>query len=147
MKHGIDHVLLVEDNPGDVFLLREAWQEAALPGCIEVAVNGEEALDYLYRRGRFENARRPDLVILDLNLPLRSGREVLADMRQDPAISGIPVAVLTTSSSDWDICAAYNIAPCLYFIKPPQFPDLVAIVGRMCQLATRKPDASSQREQ
>src|SRR6185503_21001663 len=92
-------ILLVEDNPGDVRLTREAFAGSVLVGRLEVVGDGEEAMRYLYRTGPYAAARIPDVVLLDLNLPKKDGREVLAEMRADPALKLVPVVVLTTSDA------------------------------------------------
>lgn len=96
-------ILLVEDNPGDVLLMEEALQEGKMLNNLHVVTNGDEALDYLYREGEYKDAPRPDLIMLDLNLPKKDGREVLAEIKNDPALMSIPVVVITTSKSEEDI--------------------------------------------
>lgn len=122
------HILLVEDNPGDVLLAQEAMAEASHGHQILVARNGQEAMLALRQQGDYAQTPRPNLVILDLNLPLKSGREVLIEMKTDPALSEIPVAVLTTSRFDQDVCLEYTAGRCIYFHKPQRFQDLVAVM-------------------
>lgn len=111
------HVLLVEDNPADVLLMKEALGEES-DSCLHVVTNGDEALDYLYRRGMHQNAIRPDLIMLDLNLPRKDGREVLADVKNDPNLKNIPVLVITTSKSDEDVLKSYDLHANCYITKP-----------------------------
>jgi CheY-like chemotaxis protein len=108
MGNGVE-ILLVEDNPGDVRLTMEALKEAKVVNRLNVVADGVEALEYLKRQGRFAQAPRPDLVLLDLNLPRKDGREVLAEIKNDPALRSIPVVVLTTSRADEDVLRAYNL--------------------------------------
>jgi CheY-like chemotaxis protein len=128
-------ILLVEDNPGDVYLLKEAWKLARLGGQIIAVSTGQDAIDFLRRQGRHKEALVPDLVILDMNLPIASGRDVLAAIQDDAELAPIPVAVLTTSAMDSDVCAAFGIDPSRFFVKPTQLDDLVVIVKQMAQVA------------
>src|SRR5579859_3669921 len=102
-------ILLVEDNPGDVVLARVAFEKTSLPVNIDVVTDGDEALEFLYKRGRFIDAHTPDLILLDLNLPARSGSEVLADIKNDELLKVIPVIILTTSQAEWDIIQCYRL--------------------------------------
>ena len=111
-------ILLVEDNPGDVRLTKEALVELKVPHSLHVVTDGEAALEFLFRRGRYAKAIRPDLILLDLNLPRRNGREVLEQIKQDPDLKLIPVLVLTTSGSPLDIRAAYSLHANSYIVKP-----------------------------
>lgn len=129
-------ILLVEDNPGDVLLAQEAMAEASLNHQILVARDGQEAMLALRGQGGYANVHRPDLVILDLNLPLKSGREVLIEMKTDPALADIPVAVLTTSRFDQDVCLEYTAGRCVYFYKPQRFQDLVAVMRSILGFAS-----------
>jgi two-component system, chemotaxis family, response regulator Rcp1 len=110
-------ILLVEDNPGDVRLIREALDETQLPIQLSVAENGQDALHFLRRRGKFAAAARPDLILLDLNLPLKDGREVLDEIKQDVDLRRIPVVVLTTSQAEHDIFKAYDLHANCYIRK------------------------------
>ncbi len=112
------HVLLVEDNPADVLLMKEALSEDKSDSCLHVVTNGDEALDYLYRRGMHQKAVRPDLIMLDLNLPRKDGREVLADVKNDPHLKNIPVLVITTSKSEEDVLKSYDLHANCYITKP-----------------------------
>lgn len=122
------HILIVEDNPGDVRLILEALEE--LPFRIEshVASDGQEALDYLERRGDYEEAPRPDLVLLDLNLPKLSGRQVLERVKGDPDLRRIPVTVLTSSSADVDVAGSYDLHANCYITKPMRFERFVDVL-------------------
>ena len=111
-------ILLVEDSPGDVSLTRHALKQAKVANELHVVGDGEEAMAYLRREPPFQSAHRPELVLLDLNLPLKDGREVLADMKQDEALTCIPVVVLTTSSDEVDVLRAYQLHANSYVTKP-----------------------------
>lgn len=119
------NVLLVEDNPGDVRLMREALSAARAPGSLSVCRDGVEALDFLYRRGQFPTAPRPDLVLLDLNLPRKNGREVLSAIKTDAALSLIPVVVYSSSAAHTDIDDSYQRQANCYVIKPMELKDLM----------------------
>jgi CheY-like chemotaxis protein len=116
-------ILLVEDNPGDVMLTQEAFQEGKLVHQLSVAGDGEEALDFLHQRGAHAGAPRPDLILLDLNLPKKDGREVLAELKNDPELRHIPVIVLTTSEAEMDVWNAYKLHANCYLTKPIQMND------------------------
>ncbi len=111
-------VLLVEDSPSDVYLTSEAIKSSVKDPIIYNARDGEEALDFLYRRGDHEDAPRPDIVILDINLPKKSGFEVLREMNEDPSLEIIPVVILTTSSDQKDIVRSYRLHASSYMTKP-----------------------------
>ncbi|MEX2584896.1 MAG: response regulator [Balneolaceae bacterium] len=112
------HILLVEDNEGDVLLLSEAFEEARLVTDLTVVKDGERAIDFLERRGEYDGARRPNLVILDVNLPRKSGHEVLEHIKSSEHLKFIPVIMLTTSSAEQDVMKSYqNHANC-YITKP-----------------------------
>lgn len=121
-------ILLVDDNPADVRLVREALRESRLRNELYVAGDGEEALAFLRREQGFADAPRPDLVLLDLNLPRKNGREVLAEMKSDPALKDIPVVILTTSNSDRDVLESYNLCASCYVRKPVQFQAFIDVV-------------------
>lgn len=126
-------ILLVEDSPTDVLIAREALTEAKLYNTIHVAEDGVEAMDFIYRRGKFTSAPRPDLILLDLNLPRKSGREVLAEIKADRYLKNIPVVVLTTSSDEEDILKSYDLHANCYVIKPVEFPNFVRAVQSIQQ--------------
>ncbi len=111
-------VLLVEDNPGDVLLTRRAFAQSSLLEMLDVVTDGEQALDYLYRRGTHGDAVRPDLILLDINLPKVDGHEVLAQVKSDPGLRQIPVVMLTSSHRDQDIARSYDQHANSYVIKP-----------------------------
>jgi two-component system response regulator len=121
-------ILLVEDNPGDVRLTREALQDAKILNTLHVVEDGVAALDFLQRRPPYLQAPRPDLVLLDLNLPKKDGREVLATVKSDPALRTIPVVVLTTSQAEEDVLRAYNLSANCYISKPVDFDQFTKIV-------------------
>ncbi len=111
-------ILLIEDNPGDAGLVRIALEEGKLLHRLSIVEDGEEAMRYLRRTGEFANASRPDLILLDFNLPKKDGSEVLNEIRSDPQLTGIPVIVLTTSDSEADVLRAYNLHANCYLTKP-----------------------------
>jgi CheY-like chemotaxis protein len=121
-------ILLVEDNPGDVRLTREALLEGKVLNQLHVVGDGVEALDYLLRRGRYAEATRPDLVLLDLNLPKKDGREVLAQIKADDDLKRIPVVVLTTSQAEEDIFKSYDLHANCYIAKPVDFENFIQVV-------------------
>lgn len=114
-------ILLVEDNPGDVDLTMEALEEAKLRNSVHVARDGVEALQFLRRQGPHGGAPRPDLILLDLNMPRKDGREVLREIKEDPALKRIPVVVLTTSEAEEDVLDAYEYRANAYIVKPVDF--------------------------
>ena len=122
-------ILLVEDNPGDVRLTQEALGEAKVRNNLAVARDGVEALSYLRQETPFEEATRPDLVLLDLNLPRKDGREVLAEIKADPSLRRLPVVVLTTSSAEKDVLESYNLYANCYITKPVDLDQFVGIVS------------------
>jgi CheY-like chemotaxis protein len=121
-------VLLVEDDPGDVLMTQEAFADYKIANRLTVVTNGEDAIAYMRKQGRFAGALTPDLVLLDLNLPRRDGREVLRDIKQDPELRRVPVVVLTTSEAEEDVLASYNLHANAYVRKPVDFEQFVAAV-------------------
>ena len=111
-------ILLVEDNPGDVRLTKEALRDAKVLNKIYVAKDGVEAMEFIHREGSFANVPVPDLILLDLNLPRKDGREVLAEIKKDPKLMRIPVVILSSSKADEDIAKSYNLHANAYVIKP-----------------------------
>lgn len=121
-------ILLVEDNPGDVDLAREALESSKICNTLHVVVDGVEAIEFLYRRGKYSDAPRPDLILLDLNLPRKNGREVLAEIKEDDSLKRIPVVVLTASKDEEDILKSYNLHANCYITKPLDFHQFVHVV-------------------
>jgi two-component system, chemotaxis family, response regulator Rcp1 len=121
-------VLLVEDNPGDVRLTREALKEGKVRNNLAVAENGVEALAYLRREGRYTDVTRPDLILLDLNLPRKDGRQVLEEIKADATLRNIPVVVLTSSEAEQDILKAYALHANCYITKPVDLDQFVKVV-------------------
>ena len=122
-------ILLVEDNPGDVRLTREALRDAKIRNNLSVAADGVEAMEYVRRHGKFAHVPRPDLILLDLNLPRKSGREVLAEIKSDPALRRIPVVVLTTSADEEDIARSYEHHANCYITKPVDLDQFLTVVN------------------
>ncbi|WP_433087671.1 response regulator [Dactylosporangium sp. CA-052675] len=126
-------ILLVEDDPGDELMAREAFEDDALSSDLHVARDGQEALDFLYRRGRHASAPRPDFILLDLNLPRVDGRQVLRQVKSDAAVASIPVVVLTTSSAVEDVVACYGAHSNAYITKPSGYDEFVDVVRQINQ--------------
>ena len=124
-------VLLVEDDPGDVLLIREAFEHNKVHNNLSVVNDGEQALAYLRGDGQYAGAPRPDLVLLDLNLPRKDGREVLAEVKNDERLRTIPVVVLTTSEAEEDVLKSYELHANAYVTKPVDFERFVAIVRQI----------------
>jgi CheY-like chemotaxis protein len=121
-------VLLVEDDPGDVLMTHEAFRDYKIANNLNVVTNGEDAISYLRRQGAFADAVTPDLVLLDLNLPRRDGREVLREVKGDEELRRIPIVVLTTSDAEEDVLGSYNLHANAYVRKPVDFDQFVAAV-------------------
>ncbi|MEA3019847.1 MAG: hypothetical protein QOI47_1371 [Actinomycetota bacterium] len=121
-------ILLVEDNPGDVRLTVEALRGARVANELHVVGDGEAAIDYLRQRGEYTDATRPDIVLLDLNLPRLDGRDVLADIKSDPDLAKIPILVLTSSSAEADIVGSYELHANCFISKPVDFTEFMAAV-------------------
>jgi CheY-like chemotaxis protein len=135
-------MLLVEDNAGDVRLTREALREGGVSSTIAVARDGVEALRYLRREGAHSGATRPDVVLLDLNLPRQDGWQVLQEMKADPALSAIPVVVLTSSQTERDIADAYDLGASRFITKPVDFEEYVRVmmtIEQICRSALDLP--------
>jgi len=124
-------ILLVEDNPGDARLTIEAMREAKVRNRMHVVEDGVEAMAFLRRQGRFGEAPRPDLILLDLNLPRKDGREVLAEVKADPALKRIPVVILTTSRAEEDVLRAYDLHANCYVTKPVDLAQFMKIVSQI----------------
>ncbi|PXX60899.1 two-component system response regulator [Nocardia tenerifensis] len=121
-------ILLVEDDPGDELMTREAFEDNKIGNTLHVAHDGQEALDFLYKQGEYANAPRPDLILLDLNLPRYDGRQVLERIKADPDLSHIPVVVLTTSAAEEDILRSYKLHANAYVTKPVDLDQFVAAI-------------------
>ena len=121
-------ILMVEDDPGDVRLTREALKGSKVLHSLNVVEDGVAALDYLRKVAPYQDAVRPDIVLLDLNLPRKDGREVLSAMKQDAALKTIPVVILTTSQAEEDVLRAYNLNANCYVTKPVDFDQFMRIV-------------------
>jgi len=118
-------ILLVEDSPGDALLIEETFQETKVLNRLSVVRDGVEALDFLYSRGRHVAAPRPDLILLDLNLPRKNGREVLAEIKADPLLHRIPVVILTTSAAEDDVLKSYELHANSYITKSVDLNELL----------------------
>jgi len=118
-------ILLVEDSPGDALLIEETFQETKVLNSLSVVRDGVEALDFLYSRGRHVAAPRPDLILLDLNLPRKNGREVLAEIKADPLLHRIPVVILTTSAAEDDVLKSYELHANSYITKSVDLNELL----------------------
>src|ERR1051326_4963798 len=121
-------ILLVEDNPGDVRLTREAFKEARLASRLSVGGDGVEALAFLRHQGRFTDAAKPDMILLDLNLPKKNGLEVLADVKRDDNLRRTPVVVLSTSHAEKDVCRSYELHANCYISKPVDLESFIRVV-------------------
>jgi CheY-like chemotaxis protein len=124
-------VLLVEDDPGDELMTREAFEDNKIGNTLHVARDGEEALDFLYRRGAHADAPSVDLILLDLNLPKYDGRQVLEQIKSDPDLTHVPVVILTTSSSEEDILRSYKLHANAYVTKPVDVNQFIAAVRQI----------------
>ena len=127
------HILLVEDNEGDILLTREAFEESNINIEISVAKNGKEALDFLFKRDHYLDAKKPDLILLDINIPIYNGHEVLQQIKADPILKKIPVIMLTTSSNEKDINKAYENHCNSYVEKPLNIEDFLAAIVKIEQ--------------
>jgi CheY-like chemotaxis protein len=124
-------IFLVEDNPGDARLTVEALREAKVHNRLNWVADGVEAVAYLRRQGKYADAPRPDLILLDWNLPRKDGREVLAEVKNDPLLKRIPVVVLTTSQADEDVLRAYHLNANCYITKPVDLEKFIGVVKRI----------------
>jgi CheY-like chemotaxis protein len=121
-------ILIVEDNPGDVDLIRDAFENSKIINKLHAVSDGQAAMDFLGRRGKYKDAPRPELILLDLNLPKKDGREVLAEIKDDEELKRIPVVVLTSSSSEMDILKSYNLHANSYITKPIDLPQFIKAI-------------------
>ena len=124
-------ILLVEDDPGDTLITTEAMQHSKVTNRLHVATNGEEALAFLHQTGTYAHVPRPDLILLDLNLPRRDGREVLAEIKADPDLRRIPVVVLTTSQAEEDVLRSYDLHANAYVTKPVDLDQYMAAIRQI----------------
>lgn len=127
------HILLVEDNEGDIVLTLEAFEESKIRTDISVVKNGSDALDYLFQRGQYTDAQRPDLILLDINIPIFTGHDVLKKIKNDPQIKSIPVIMLTTSANQKDINLAYENHSNSYVTKPIDMEDFLKTILKIEQ--------------
>lgn len=125
------YILLVEDNPGDVRLTQEALKESKLYHELFVARDGEEALEFLHQDGQFSAVPLPDFILLDLNMPKKNGREVLAEIKEDPKLKHIPVVILTTSEAEEDIVKSYELHANCYITKPVEFEKFLDMIRKI----------------
>ena len=124
-------VLLVEDDPGDVLMTKEAFEDYKLSNQLHVVNDGAEAMDFLRQKGEHADAPRPDLVLLDLNLPRMDGREVLQAIKSDPELASIPVVILTTSEAEEDVLRSYSLHANAYVTKPVDFERFIQVVRQI----------------
>jgi CheY-like chemotaxis protein len=124
-------VLLVDDDPGDTLMIREAFEHNKVNNALACVADGVQAMQYLRREGEYANASRPDLILLDLNLPRKDGREVLAEIKGDPALATIPVVVLTTSHAEEDVLKSYQLHANAYVTKPVDFERFIEVVRQI----------------
>lgn len=127
-KNGPIEILLVEDNPGDVRLTREALKEGKVYSNLHTVKDGVEAMDFLHHRGKYKDVPRPDIILLDLNLPKKDGREVLQEIKTDDRFKRIPVVVLTTSKAEEDVLRTYNLHANCYVTKPVDLEKFMVVV-------------------
>ena len=121
-------ILLVEDNPGDIRLTQEALKESKIEIHLDVVTDGEQAIDFLFKRNKFADSIRPHIVLLDLNLPKKNGIEVLKEIKANDSLKKIPVIALTTSVADHDISKAYSLHANCYILKPVDFDDFARVI-------------------
>lgn len=127
----IVEVLLVEDNPGDVRLTEEALKEGKLKVNLNVVMNGEDAVKFLRKEDMYAGAPQPDIILLDLNIPRKSGMEVLEEIKEDASLRYIPVVILTTSSAEEDILKTYNLHANCYITKPVDFEQFINVIRKV----------------
>lgn len=121
-------ILLVEDNPGDVRLTQEALKSAKVTNKLYIVQDGEEAIAFLYNKGKYKDVPKPDIILLDLNLPKKAGWEVLAEIKEDQSLKRIPVVILTTSKAEEDILRTYNLHANCYITKPVDLDDFIRVI-------------------
>ncbi|MGD2181596.1 response regulator [Lusitaniella coriacea] len=124
-------ILLCEDNPGDVYLIRNSFKNGSIPHRLHHVIDGEEAMDFLYQKGKYCHYPRPHLMILDLNLPKKHGFEVLAEIKADPQLKALPVVILTSSQADRDIVKSYQLYASCYVSKPFDFDEFTEAIDKI----------------
>ncbi|GAA3782997.1 response regulator [Micromonospora maritima] len=124
-------ILVVDDDPGDVLMIEEALEESDVEKVIDVVADGEEAMEFLRREGRHVEAQRPDVILLDLNMPRMDGRQVLGEVKRDENLRTIPIVVLTTSNADTDVVSSYTLQANAYVTKPIDLDDFNDVVRRI----------------
>ncbi|MFG1954484.1 response regulator [Micromonospora sp. NPDC048830] len=124
-------ILVVDDDPGDVLMIEEALADSDIDKVIDVVGDGQEAMEFLHRRGRHTDAQRPDVILLDLNMPRMDGRQVLGEVKQDEDLRTIPIVVLTTSNADTDVVGSYTLQANAYVTKPIDLDDFNDVVRRI----------------
>ncbi len=124
-------ILMAEDSPSDAELAKEALKNGMLDVCMNIVTDGEEAINYLFRKGQYKNATRPDLILLDINMPKKSGLEVLAEIKKDEDLKRIPVVMLTTSEDERDIAQSYEQYASCFITKPVNFQSFQEIVRQL----------------
>ncbi|MFI7213380.1 response regulator [Micromonospora maritima] len=124
-------ILVVDDDPGDVLMIEEALEESDVEKVIDVVADGEEAMEFLRREGRHVEAQRPDVILLDLNMPRMDGRQVLGEVKRDESLRTIPIVVLTTSNADTDVVSSYTLQANAYVTKPIDLDDFNDVVRRI----------------
>jgi len=130
-KVKVANILLVEDNAADIALTKKAIEKSKIVNNLSITRDGEEAMDFLYKKGKYSDAKKPDLIILDLNLPKKDGREILEEVKKDEDLKKIPVVILTTSNAEKDILKTYNLYANCYITKPLDFDQFIAIVKQI----------------
>ncbi len=125
----LTEILIVEDNPAEMRIMQEALQDARLPNRLHGAHDGVEAMAFLHREGQFKDAKRPDLILLDLKMPNKGGLEVLAEIKSDPDLRSIPTVILSSSTMPSDVARAYDLQANGFVVKPTDLDELIAIVG------------------
>ncbi|WDZ82500.1 response regulator [Micromonospora cathayae] len=124
-------ILVVDDDPGDVLMIEEALEDSDVDKIIDVVSDGQEAMEFLRQEGRHTDAKRPDVILLDLNMPRMDGRQVLGEVKSDPDLRTIPIVVLTTSNADTDIVGSYTLQANAYVTKPIDLDDFNDVVRRI----------------
>lgn len=145
-EDGIINILLVEDNPGDARLTQEAFKECSNTIQLHIVSDGEAALEFLYQQGKFTHSPHPNFILLDLNLPKKDGREVLEEIKKDPILKRIPVAILTTSKAEEDIIRTYDLHANCYLTKPvdlDKFIEMVRSLEQFWVLSARLPETGN----